>query len=289
MQGIVDRAWMVERLLPVEGERRLAATRPSEDLEVYFGLGHKLRLKREPGVFEMSPAGLALGACLVSSAGCAGQGQKLLDLGTGSGAHALLARQLGYGPIHAADICERSIILARKNELINFSRGNISFSVSDLFERIPVTGFEKILFNPPGWRTPSDSLMSRLSTHAETALPAHAMFFGDQVLLRFLYSLPNFLSETGSALVGLNSMVGVRDVLERYRQAYDGIPPLKYRLLERHTFPLFLYAPEWAEVAESLYSDFEDWRKHGLSVYSSDGQGGLYWSYEIVEFSHAFR
>lgn len=284
MKGLIDNAWMVERLLQHPPKKQdIGAT-----LSAYFGLGHCVELKRNAGVFEVSPAGLALGAYLVKSTGSVKPGQRFLDVGTGSGVHAVLARQLGYDYVYATDICERSILLAQQNERENFSDAGICFEVGDLFEGVSDFLFDRVVFNPPGWRTPSDELVLSLNeSSAPTAMPLHTMFYGDEVLLRFLHQLPRVLERGGVALVGLNSLVGIRDVLQRYKSECNNVPPLSYRLVERHTFPLFFYAAEWSRLSGLILSCFQEWRQSRLAAYSTDSKGDLYWSYEIVEFYHA--
>jgi release factor glutamine methyltransferase len=286
MEGLIDNAWMVERLLPLQ------QTPPKQfigaSLSAYFGLGHCVELKRNPGVFEVSPAGLALGAYLVKSTGNVKSGLRFLDVGTGSGVHALLARQLGYEYVRATDICERSVLLARQNERNNFVDECISFEVGDLFEGVSDFLFDRVVFNPPGWRAPSDELMLGLhGVNAPTAMPLCTMFYGDEVLLRFLHLLPRVLDRGGVALVGLNSLVGIRDVLQRYKLECNGVPPLNYRLVERHAFPLFLYDAEWSRFSGLILNCFQSWRQRGLAAYSTDSEGNMYWPYEIVEFFHA--
>ncbi|MDD1014797.1 50S ribosomal protein L11 methyltransferase [Pseudomonas rubra] len=148
MKGLIDKAWMVERLLPLQHSPKQKDI--GAPLSAYFGLGCCVELERNPGVFEVSPAGLALGAYLVKSAGNVKPGQRFLDVGTGSGVHALLARQLGYECVCATDICERSVLLAQQNERNNFADECILFEVGDLFEGVSDFLFDRIVFNPPG-------------------------------------------------------------------------------------------------------------------------------------------
>lgn len=154
------------------------------------------------------------------------------------------------------DISEKSVQQARVNERINFNCDNISFSVSDLFDSLPENKFKTVVFNPPGWRTPSQPFLNRLETTSNAAqLPVRAMFYGDEVITRFLDQLPEYLAPTGKAIVGLNSLVGIRDVL----------------LL----------------LNDQLKDEFECWEQQDLAAFSTDQDGTIYWSYEIIEFVHS--
>jgi len=72
-----------------------------------------------------------------------------------------------------------------------------------------------------------------------------AMFYGENILLKFLQELPDRLSYKGRALIGLNSLVGIQDVLAKFRATHPTSSPLNFRLLERHSLPLLFYSPGW--------------------------------------------
>jgi release factor glutamine methyltransferase len=282
MQGLIDHG--------IAGRFHLKADHqscPRGVYSVYFGLGQSVSLTHAPGVFNISLAGIRLGSYLLQSAYLKDSDRSFLDIGTGSGAHAFLARKLGSNDITATDICEKSIAQAKKNEYINFKQNTISFLASDLFGDIPERQFHTIVFNPPGWRTPSQSFIQQLATSTQACqLPMRAMFYGEEVVSRFLEELPRYLEPTGVAIVGLNSLLGIRDVLYRYDHKYDKHPPLTYKLVERHTFPLIHYTAQWKALDKYLKLEFENWNNLDLAAYSIDKNGKIYWSYEIIEFSH---
>jgi release factor glutamine methyltransferase len=113
-----------------------------------------------------------------------------------------------------------------------------------------------------------------------------AMFFGDRVLLKFLQDLLNRLSSTGRALIGLNSPVGIQDILKRYSSTHPTDSPLKFRLLERHSLPLLFYTPGWKLAEPLLIKEFKVWRDHHNAAYTVDANGQLNWSYEVIECTH---
>ncbi len=282
MRGLIDHGLASHHLT------KEPSTASKGTYNLYFGLGQRLTLAHHPDVFDVSIAGIRLGHYLVQKLGSKACNSSILDMGTGSGVHALLMRKLGINDITATDISDSSIEQAKINEHTNFKNHKISFFASDLFAHIPERQFQLIVFNPPGWRTPSQSLIQKLEiTRQGTQLPARAMFYGETVITRFLDNLPNHLDPTGVAIVGLNSLVGIRDVLERYSQKHNYTPPLQYRLIDRHTFPLIHYSDQWRMLSADLKNEFTQWEQQDIAAFSIDNNGDIYWSYEIIEFFHS--
>jgi release factor glutamine methyltransferase len=250
-----------------------------------FGLGHHYLLHDRPGTFRVSQAGTALGAYLADHLTARDLGGRVLEIGTGSGAIALLLRSLGATRITATDISASAVLTAKQNEIENFGGCTIEFSCADLF---PVTGHEErvlydlIVFNPPGWRGPSPLLKAELD-QKKRSLDLEAMFYGDQVVLRFLERLPEHLADGGRVILGLNSLIGIADVIERAQtRRWPSGSLLKARLLERVEFPLFLYTEEWLEVRSSLLLEFERAREEFAASYVTRGET-IHWFYEITE------
>lgn len=184
----------------------------------YFGLGHRIKLHDRPGVFKASLAGLSLGSYLLRGMEEHEVNGHILDLGTGSGVLALLLRSMGAKNIAATDISRAAVTLAQDNERLNFDAPLIRFSTADLFNGLPTDScYDTLIFNPPGWRTPSPNLLAELNSKCgQHDIDPQAMFYGDEVLLRFLHELPPYINQRGRALVGLNSLVGIRNVFNRY-------------------------------------------------------------------------
>jgi release factor glutamine methyltransferase len=291
MLGLNDKEWLVEMVCAEKNAKTgvVSTTEHKQSLtyETYFGFGHTLRLFENLGVFRVSPAGLALGSYLVKSLHGDGVNNQFLDMGTGSGVLALLLRNIGVRNVVATDVSATAIELAAENELLNFSDRQIRFTASDLFTGF-VPGkdnFDTIIFNPPGWRTPSNALLEKLRCEdsGDNAINPVAMFYGEQVLLRFLTELPNYFNPQGYAIVGMNSLVGIQDVFNQYKILYQGSPPLRFRLLERYSFPMLFYSEQWKRVRRDLLDEFATWRNQDKAAYSIDSRGNFYWSYELVE------
>lgn len=268
------------------GDSGMVAELTGENYEVEFDRGHRFRLFDRPGTFRVSQAGLALGNHLVRNMREDEIGGRILDVGTGSGAIALLLRELGATSIAATDICESAVGTAAQNELENFGDSIVDFSHCDLFPR-PAPGtdgrFDLIVFNPPGWRTPPGFLEAGLA-EKHRSLNLDAMFYGDSVVLRFLKLLPDHLTENGRAIIGLNSLIGIADIARRSRSAHqsrDG-STMHSRLLETFEFPLMFYTEEWLEARSYLLSEFERGREEYAATYVTKGDT-IHWFYEITE------
>jgi len=290
MIGVSDKSWLVDLLSSVAPNNPnpvpvMAADSSEHIYPTYFGLGHQLKLHDRPGVFKVSLAGMALGSYLSKGVAYEELAGRLLDLGTGSGVLALLLRSLGAHDVTASDVSASAVGLAGENEALNFRGSRIRFFSGDLFAGLPEGDlYDTVIFNPPGWRTPSEKFLERLRRSEESFdMAPETMFYGDEVLLRFLKDLPGRMNRTGRAIVGLNSLVGIRDVLARYKASYPKGAPLLFQLLERHSLPLLFYSPGWKRAEPFLHEEFEEWRDAHGAAYTIDGQGRLYWSYEIVE------
>ncbi len=255
-----------------------------DSYETYFGLGHSLRLLDRSGVFRVSPAGLRLGDLLVRHVEAPADDGWALDMGTGSGVQALLLRSIGARNVVATDISETSVKIAGENEILNFGDQTVTFEVGSLFDAPSADrAFDLIVFNPPGWRTPSAGCQEGLERLGLTGLGLEAMFSGDRVLTEFLCRLPDHLTESGRAIVGFNSIVGIQKVLTDVRKQSGARHSLRLRLLERHTFPLFVYTEKWRASLDMLMAEFGLWKEHYGSAFTVHADGTLYFSYELVE------
>lgn len=257
-----------------------------ETYDACFGRGHRFRLFDRPGTFRLSQAGVAFGDHLVDNLRESEINGRILDVGTGSGAIALLLRDLGATSIAATDISASAVTTAARNEIENFGDSLIEFSHNDLFPRGEAgeeKRFDLIVFNPPGWRSPSEPVRAQLNER-NRSLDLEAMFYGDSVLLRFLQQLPAHLAENGRAILGLNSLIGIADIFRRSRSTHR--PPdgstIDSRLLERVEFPLLFYTEEWRQVRGSLLAQFERGREEYMAVYVSRGDT-IHWFYDITE------
>ena len=264
----------------------MCSQRYPETYDACFGAEHQFRLFDRRGTFRLSSAGLAMGNYLADNLTAQELGGRVLDIGTGSGAIALLLRRMGARSITAVDICASAVATAMENEIENFGNSAINFQHADLFPDAPGSKSEPcdlITFNAPGWRAPSQILKAALKSGARS-LDLNAMFYGDRVLLRFLQQLPGHMTENGRAIVGLNSLVGIGDIVNRSRSTHRPKcnSKLNMRLLKRVELPLLFYTKEWLEVRDSLLEFFEQGRDEYSARYVTEGDT-IHWFYEITE------
>lgn len=95
-------------------------------------------------------------------------GSAVLDLGTGSGALAIRAAQLG-GAVTAVDLARRAVLTARINALIH--RRRIDVRRSDLTAAVRGRSYDLILCNPPYVPSPSPGVPGHGKARAWDAGP----------------------------------------------------------------------------------------------------------------------
>ncbi len=265
----------------------MADGNPAQTYEIGFDGGHRFQLLDRPGVFKVSQAGLALGNHLVANVTEGELNGRILDVGTGSGAIALLLRSLGATSVAATDVHHGVVTTAQENELENYGDSSIEFSQCDMFPVSSVPDdklFDLIVFNPPGWRSPPEMLLQRANERRHM-LDLDAMFYGDKVLLRFLDLLPEHLAANGRAIVGLNSLIGIADIIRRARaNRRAGHSAFVRQLLERFEFPLLFYTDQWRDAEAPLVDGFARGRREYAATYETKGDT-IHWFYEITEIT----
>lgn len=147
----------------------------------------------------------------------AGEGAKVLDLCTGSGAVAVAMK--GHRPdldIMASDISEEALAVAAQNAERNFSP--VRFVKSDLFEAIdPAERFDLIVSNPPYVTDEEyESLMPEVREH-EPALALKAGKDGLDIYRRLIAEAPFHLKEGGALAVeiGCSQGAAVSELMEK--------------------------------------------------------------------------
>ena len=84
-------------------------------------------------------------------------GERVLDMGTGSGVSAILAARVG-AEVVAVDVNAKAVDCARQNAMRNGVANRITFLVSDIFDGVE-GDFDLIVFDPPfRWFKPRDLL-----------------------------------------------------------------------------------------------------------------------------------
>lgn len=149
--------------------------------------------------------------------------QRLLELGTGSGAIATsLALQQPEWEIVATDISEPALAVARKNAETHACTAQIQFLSGDLFEPIETTNtngdmrFDWIVCNPPYVK---NTERDTLSPDVRDYEPEIALFAGDDglaVIRRLIAEAPKHLAPSGRLIleIGETQASSVRALID---------------------------------------------------------------------------
>jgi len=116
-------------------------------------------------------------------------GKSVLDMGTGSGIHAIAVSKLGARVI-AVDINLKAIKAAKCNAELNGVGDRIKFVESDLFKNLDDELFDLILFNPPFYKGFPNDIADKAWIDE-----------GSQTLKRFIEGLQKHLTHQGEALI----------------------------------------------------------------------------------------
>ncbi len=135
---------------------------------------------------------------LTSTSRSARGGEKVLEIGTGSGILAILAAKQG-ADVTATDINEEAVECARKNAIKNRAEG-IEFLQGDLFAPVSGRKFDLIIFNPP--------YLPREEKYTDKKIDMS--YNSSETLERFLKEYRNYLTEGGCALIVNSSISGVK-------------------------------------------------------------------------------
>lgn len=260
----------------------------------YFGLGIEVKLQRDGKVFQPSKAGLAFGEYLLSNVTIEEKIGDILEIGTGSGALAILLAVAGARNVVATDINQHIVDVARANygiarrdfrSLQGERSPNLRFLVSNLFDspELESRRFDLIFFNPPGWRTPDDPELFR--TICEDSY--YSMFEGDQTVTRFLQQVGRYLKPNGRVLIGLNSIVGIQSVIAAYREweAKNALWEFDFTVRQKNAIELMLYNDHWKQNGDLIRNQLLLWKQRGLSHFSHANDHSE-WFYEITEIQN---
>ncbi|MDN3293263.1 methyltransferase [Streptomyces ficellus] len=158
----------------------------------------------------------------------------VLDVGTGTGALAVLAAQCGAARVTAVDVSWRAVLAAR----LNARRLGLPITVHHGDLTTPVKGrrFDLILSNPPYVVSPGRARGADRSWNAGAD--------GRQVLDRLCADAPGLLRDDGVLLLVQSSLCGVEPTLDRLEEG-----GLSARVELRSTIP---FGPVMARHAEWL-------------------------------------
>lgn len=178
-----------------------------------------------------------------------------LDLGTGTGAQALLAARHSEKVI-AVDICPRSLAFARFNAQLNGFK-NIEFIEGDLFQAVEGQTFDLIVSNPPFLISPENQ-----SSYWDTPLD------GDELARNIVREMPRFLNQGGFGQIICNWIQpGSENWMDRLYEWYKGSGCDGWVIRKKETEPE-KYAQSWLKDFKT--KDREQRQKAWLDYYQQN-------------------
>ncbi|HDL16125.1 MAG TPA: methyltransferase domain-containing protein [Euryarchaeota archaeon] len=136
------------------------------------------------------------------------KGEKVLDMGTGTGIQAMIAASRG-GEVTAVDINNKAIECLRYNAELN--KLEIRIIKSNLFSEINYS-FDLIVFNPP--YLPEDEM----DPEDELTLAWDGGKDGREVVDRFLEQFESNLNREGRVLLIQSSLNGLDSTMEKFKE-----------------------------------------------------------------------
>jgi len=177
----------------------LHASRNDSNYSVDF---YQLCLRIAPGVFcpAYGEGSTLLARCLENNSADA-----VWDVGTGSGAIALLAAKGGASKVVATDCQTAAIQCARRNARVSNLESRIDIRVGDLCEPIgKEEQFDLITFNPPFMRRADHYGLSTENEHSRSL--ETAIFDDTRVLERFFTCVSRHLAPLGRILLAYSNI-----------------------------------------------------------------------------------
>ncbi|WOH67879.1 class I SAM-dependent methyltransferase [Bradyrhizobium sp. BWA-3-5] len=198
--------------------------------------------------------------------------RRAIDLGTGSGVHAILASD-HCARVVGADVSPRAIAFSNFNAALN-EKSNIDFVMSDLFDSIEGT---------------CDLLVSNVPYAPDTAAKASDNFWsggidGTELLRRVVEALPTRLDPDGTAHINSLFPNPPGTKIKDHFDAWLGGNLTEWDVLD-HTWPV----PQYQDLLsdQPFHGDMSAWRFGVVSMRRSrNGQG---WWKEVAGSSLFFR
>jgi release factor glutamine methyltransferase len=171
-------------------------------------------------VHPLGPLSYLLGEAVLAEVRA---GDRVLDMGTGCGLHAILAASSSAAEVLAVDVNPHAVKAARLNAERNGVGERVQVRQSDVFSAVDGL-FDVIVFNPPfRWFTPRDALEM---ASADPGYRALTTFFRDA--RRYLTATGRILVFFGTSgdlgyLDDLSSKEGfTTEILSRFEKSGDG-------------------------------------------------------------------
>ena len=149
----------------------------------------------------------------------------VLDVGTGTGICAVFSAIRG-AQVTAVDISPFAVRCARANVIINCVEDKVRVLEGDLFSPVEGETFDLVIFNPPYYK-------GKPRSWAEYA------WRSENVMDRFIESLPNHLARGGRALLALSTELDLRAIQEKLVARGFKVREMRRRRLPGET--MFVY------------------------------------------------
>lgn len=199
----VDRSWFYawpdKTLQPLQAEQfQLAVARRLQGEPVAYITGHRefwsLRFKVNRDTLVPRPdTELLVEHALQLLDHCDSAPNRVLDLGTGSGAIAIaIALERPDAIVHASDNSAGALAVAIENA--NALGADVTFFQSDWLQAIPAQRYDLVVSNPP-YIDPCDAHLARLCHEPQQALVAADHGFAD--IARIIADAPAYLCHSG--------------------------------------------------------------------------------------------
>ncbi|WP_148882854.1 HemK2/MTQ2 family protein methyltransferase [Thermococcus aciditolerans] len=167
-------------------------------MPTYYGI----ELKLHPQVYEPAEDTFLLAENLAVR-----EGERALDVGTGTGLIALLMARKARSVL-GVDINPLAVELARENAALNGIK-NVEFRLSDLFENVEGR-FDVVTFNAPYLPGEPEEPIDLALVGGEG---------GREVLDRFIQEVRDYLKPGGTVQIVQSSITGVEETLRRLEKA----------------------------------------------------------------------
>lgn len=185
-----------------------------------------------------------------------------LDLCCGSGVFALLASRYSQF-VQAVDVNPRAAAFARFNVILN-GVTNVAVSEGDLYSVVPNRKFDHIIANPP-YNPNCAGKVARASVHAGTG--------GEDLLIRILAGLPQFLSPGGRAQIIGRFFYSDRDSYTSRLRNFLPLDRYDTLLLEKYPREIFtlsnMGATSWSVGAAGMAALLDYYLEQGIQYESS--------------------
>jgi release factor glutamine methyltransferase len=156
------------------------------------------------------------------------EGERVLDMGTGSGILGIIAAEKACEVV-AVDVNPYGVRCAKANAVVNNARSKMVFIMGDLFNPFDTSArFSLILFNAP--YLPIDNEKD----NSLAAIAWNGGKTGRDLIDRFIGEVFGYLSPNGRVLLMQSNLAGLDATLERF--ASFG---MSVRVLAQHRLPFF--------------------------------------------------